>query len=189
MEDNFALETLREKLIIAGINEIRNHGIVDFSLRRVASECGASCAAPYRHFENKNELILEIIKFINNQWLLLENQIVEIYKTNTRKLILELCLANVRFKLANPDFRAVLTINENNLNPMQRTELSRMNETISVYIIKYAAEENIPADKAKQKLYVIKSLVYGAVIQAENGEISSNDEMIKMVKESIEEVL
>ena len=36
--------TIRERLILAGIEEIRLHGLQDFSLRKAASACGVSCA-------------------------------------------------------------------------------------------------------------------------------------------------
>ena len=55
MEDIDSAVMLKEKLLTAGIDEILTHGMGDFSLRRVAASCGASCAAPYKHFKNKEE--------------------------------------------------------------------------------------------------------------------------------------
>ena len=52
MEDIDSAIMLKEKLLTAGIDEILIHGMGDFSLRRVAAACGASCAAPYKHFKN-----------------------------------------------------------------------------------------------------------------------------------------
>ena len=62
MEEEYFSESVREKLIIAGADEISRHGLTNFSLRRVAAACNISCAAPYKHFKNKEELILEIMK-------------------------------------------------------------------------------------------------------------------------------
>ena len=45
-------ETLRNRLIVTGAKEIAENGIAGFSLRKIASECGISCAAPYKHFKN-----------------------------------------------------------------------------------------------------------------------------------------
>ena len=58
MEDIDSAVMLKEKLLTAGIDEIMTHGMGDFSLRRVAAACGASCAAPYKHFKNKEEFIV-----------------------------------------------------------------------------------------------------------------------------------
>ena len=49
--------SLREALILAGIAEINAFGANDFSVRRVASACNVSSAAPYKHFKDKKELI------------------------------------------------------------------------------------------------------------------------------------
>ena len=57
MDEERGSDSVREQLIIAGIAELENHGIADFSLRRVASVCNISCAAPYKHFKNKEMLI------------------------------------------------------------------------------------------------------------------------------------
>ena len=54
MKITYSDESIRERLIIAGIKEIELHGFNDFSLRRVAAACEVSCAAPYRHYKNKD---------------------------------------------------------------------------------------------------------------------------------------
>ncbi len=48
---------LRNILIEKGIEYINKEGEEKFSLRKVASECGVSSAAPYTHFKDKNELL------------------------------------------------------------------------------------------------------------------------------------
>ena len=60
MKEGFTEGGLRDRLIIAGIEEISLYGIKDFSLRRVAMRCNASCAAPYRHFKNREDFIRAI---------------------------------------------------------------------------------------------------------------------------------
>ena len=182
-------ETLRSKLIIAGINEINQHGIVDFSLRRVATSCGASCAAPYKHFENKNDLILEIIKYINHKWNLLEEQIVKIFNEDKLTLIIELSLANIRFKLANPDFRSILMTNEKSLEESQITEVNKMSDTLSLLVTEYFKNKGNTPDEIKIKLFLIKSIIYGAVIQTESSEISNIEEAMKTVKNTLIEIL
>ena len=44
--------SMRERLILAGIQEIDARGIQKFSMRQVANACGVSCAAPYQHFQD-----------------------------------------------------------------------------------------------------------------------------------------
>ena len=78
IDEYYKSEELPTALVLAGIKEIENHGLSDFSLRRVATLCGVSCAAPYRHFKNKNELILAILSYINSQWGILQQQIIDL---------------------------------------------------------------------------------------------------------------
>ena len=48
---------LRNALIEAGIQLVSTEGVNAFSLRKVAAACGVSHAAPYSHFQNKEELL------------------------------------------------------------------------------------------------------------------------------------
>ena len=56
MEQEFIENSVRTRLILSGMSEIEKHGVNDFSLRRVALAAQVSCAAPYRHFKDKEEL-------------------------------------------------------------------------------------------------------------------------------------
>ena len=53
-------DNIRDELIRAGIEELNQHSLTDFSVRRIAAKCGVSAAAPYKHFKNKQEFIAEI---------------------------------------------------------------------------------------------------------------------------------
>lgn len=53
---------LRNQLIDIGAKLLIEQGLENFSLRKVAKEIGVSHAAPYRHFNTKEDLILEIAK-------------------------------------------------------------------------------------------------------------------------------
>jgi AcrR family transcriptional regulator len=57
---------LREAMIDASISIINNEGLTGLSLRKVAKECEVSHNAPYKHFENKDNLLLEIKTHISN---------------------------------------------------------------------------------------------------------------------------
>ena len=80
MDNKFARKTIKEKLILAGIDEIGNCGVAGFSLRQVAVACNVSCATPYNYFKNKEGFVVEIIQYIKYQWSLLKTEINKIYK-------------------------------------------------------------------------------------------------------------
>lgn len=56
-EDRYHHGDLRYALIEKGIEIINLEGESNFSLRKVATRCGVSNAAPYAHFKNKEELL------------------------------------------------------------------------------------------------------------------------------------
>ncbi|BDF59589.1 hypothetical protein CE91St36_24060 [Christensenellaceae bacterium] len=50
----------RNKLIDKGIELIRKHGVKDFSIRKIARECGMTPKGPYNYFEDANDFYNEI---------------------------------------------------------------------------------------------------------------------------------
>ena len=55
-------------LIEAGIQLVSTEGVNAFSLRKVAAACGVSHAAPYSHFQNKEELLEAMQLFITDRF-------------------------------------------------------------------------------------------------------------------------
>ena len=108
MEESNLERSVRERLVVAGLNELNEHGLAGFSLRRVAISAQVSCAAPYRHFKDKNELIGAIVEYIASKWKLLCIEIERAFSDDPKRLVIELCVANLRFWLANGAFRTVL---------------------------------------------------------------------------------
>ena len=185
MEEYYQPEALREALIIAGLKEIEVHGISDFSLRRVASACGVSCAAPYRHFKSKNDLILAIITYINDKWSLLRDQIFEIFKNDRRRCLIEICIANIRFWTANPHFRSVMLTDSRELDSDQLREKSRIAGAADSLLIEYFKEKNLSDEEIQKKLFIIRSVMYGAVQMLGNGESYS----VEIIREFLEKEL
>ncbi len=186
MDDQWEERDLRFSLILAGIKELNAHGAADFSLRRVANNCGASCAAPYRHFKNKNDLILEIIRYINSRWVLLEQQIEALYAEDLPRLITELAMAQIRFQLANPEFRAVLMADRRGLDEEQQALLNRMTAPLSGYVRRCFAADG--EETVLKKEYQLQSLIYGAVLYCENGTFAP-DGNLQTVRECVEEIM
>ena len=181
----FEIGELRERLILAGIGELEQHGMADFSLRRVANACGVSCAAPYKHFKNKDDLILEIFHFINRQWALLEQQIVDVFEHDTRKLLLEICMANIRFRLGNPHYGAVLSLDTRGMDEEQRRVVGETLSRVTVFTERLCEERGVPS-VAPQKAYILRSLTYGATLMLANGEMEHTPKTLDMVRATLE---
>lgn len=186
MASFFETEELKDKLIIAGINEIDTHGPEDFSLRRVAYACGVSCAAPYKHFKNREGLIVEILGFFNRQWKLLENQIIEVHKDDLKTLILELCMANIKFRIANPNYRFLFTLNKETFPEEKRKEFNSMNGKIEEYMRLFCQEKGYPERVIDIKVMSLNAYVCGVAMIPELEDAEKNVKVFEDIRNTIE---
>ena len=166
MEDNFTPDNVRSRLVFSGLKELETHGVSDFSLRRVAQDAGVSCAAPYRHFKDKDELIGEVIKFVIDGWTLLSGQISEIFASDSKALLTELAVAGLRFWIANGNFRTVISATAT-LDNGSRGHLEEFDRPFSIAAERYAKEKGIAESSAL--VFKLLSVIYGAVILVDGG--------------------
>ena len=166
MEEKFTQDSVRSRLLFSGLKELEEHGVSDFSLRRVAQDAGVSCAAPYRHFRDKDELISAVISFVLEGWTLLSGQISEIFAADSSALVTELAVAGLRFWIANGNFRTVIMVNAT-MGRGQRGPLVEFDRPIAEAVRRYA-EENGIAD-AERATFKLLSMLYGAVILVDGG--------------------
>ncbi len=181
MKDIIQDNGVRDRLLIAGINELHSRGINDFSLRRVASAAQVSCAAPYRHFSGKDEFICEIIKYIESRFDLFAKEINTAYADTPNILVTELAAAYVRFWFGNPNFRSVLL---NFSDSASVFALPKPGSSLACATEKYCEKNNI-AHLKEQKLYSLMSLVFGTVMLM--GIYENRDELISMLRDKLAE--
>ena len=186
MESGYIEDGVKTRLLISGINEIEEHGINDFSLRRAALGAQVSCAAPYRHFKDKDEYINEIIKYIGSRLFLLCNEIKNIFKDDNRKLILELSMANLRFWLANSNYRSVLLHSPETGKTSNDSRLMQFDTLIDEAVESYCRECGLD-DKAELKKYNLRTLIYGTVMLMSTGDYETNEKNLATVKKIITE--
>lgn len=174
----------KKALINAGIHELHENGFSDFSMRRVAAACGISCAAPYRHFKDKNELILEIFKYINKKWHVTQNIILSEYQSERERLI-EISVAYLRFLLENPDYFRILFIESESFSKEQRSAKAGISSLVKELITKYCQSVGMSEKDRIRKTYIVRSLIFGAVLMMHNGEIPEGEIGFDMVREAI----
>ena len=185
-EDFYIADELPAALVIAGIEELEAHGLHDFSLRRVANRCGVSCAAPYRHFHNKNALILAIIAYVNRQWSILGEQIISSCKGDTRRRIIELCVANVKFLNANPSFRYIMLLDKSGLGDIDINERNYVGGMLRGLINDYCAEKNMSSESAESLYFTVRAILYGSAQMLSSGELGSSSEGFSRVRACFE---
>ena len=164
MEDIEIFDGVRDRLIEAGRDELLEHGMRDFSLRRVATSAQVSCAAPYRHFKSKDELIFAIVEHIKEDWLLLTGQISDVFEGDSVARVVELLSTAVRFWIANGSLRSVLTS-----GGWDRGGFSGFDAPILSAVEDYARERWLSCDEAELLSYTALSLLYGTVMLITSG--------------------
>lgn len=154
------LETdVRTRLILSGLREIEEHGEGDFSLRRVAQNAQVSCAAPYRHFKDREDLIGAILAYVQGKWALLCREISTAFADDFARRLTELSLAYLRFWLSNPNYRSLLL---SRTSPCRHADFEAPIRELCGQI---AGEED-----GETLCFSILSTVYGTLLLASDGE-------------------
>lgn len=189
MKNVYSDEGIRERLIIAGIKEIELHGLNDFSLRRVASMCEVSCAAPYRHYKNKDELVLSVISYINSRWDMMGEQIEISFEGDTARQIIELCIANVRFLIANPNYLSIMLPVCSGMTEEQQAERAKLWRRLEALSEKYACEKRLDDKKSEELAFLLRTLVYGTVMLLEGRTAAECEENIVFMRKELERIV
>ncbi len=176
-KNNDTKESLRTRLIIAGIDEISAHGISDFSLRRVAANCYTSCAAPYKHFKNKEDLITQIIAYIDDKWMKLRAQIMVAFDGNPEKQLIEISVAYILFWITNPNYRSVLTISDRKME-----DENSLQELIDACV----KEKCFSEEEATIRVITVKAMIKGFLEMLENHELENTAETLATIRTAFE---
>ena len=176
----------RQMLIDAGIEEINEHGITGFSIRRVAAKCNLSCATPAKHFGNKNGFIRAIIDYVNGLWAVQQAKILAEYEGSIRRQIVEESVAYVRFLVQNPHYRAILMLKDEEFDNTYHKRSGEHSSPTERLIDAYVEEAGLTRAERTKKVYVIRSLIFGAALMFDTGEIEYTESMMDVVRECID---
>lgn len=174
------------QLIDAGIAELNEYGLTSFSVRRIAASVGVSCATPYKHFIDRDDYIAKIIEHIIGLWNAEIPRIIALYPGDLKKQLVELSVAYVKFLVENSYYRSLIMVKNKEFDSKYadlRHRLSSMSRSI---VHEYAGAVDMPAEVLEFKLYVVRSLIYGAALMFDNGEIVYSEEKLNYVRRAIE---
>lgn len=187
--ENYLDESVRERLLLSALRELEEHGFRDFSLRRVASSAQVSCAAPYRHFKSKDELILAVIRHVRDGWYLLCEQIGSVYKSDSAAQLVELCTSGVRFWLANASFRSVLFGGISGSDRERRKELRLFDKPIQDCIESLSLSFGLDAAKTERLSYSALAVFWGTVMLAASSDGAAIELCIKNMRSELYSLL
>lgn len=183
---------LKKEMIIKGIQLLNEENYEDFSLRKIAARCGVSHSAPYKHFKNKDELILAIIQEVSDSFKKALEEAVQKYPEEAENQIIELGKCYVRFMVENPDYMRFIFINPSHksINKVPVPD----NETNPYLIFQKSAlgylkwlEAN-PQDQAVDIL-TMWSLVHGYSMLLVNGNVDIPENYLEVIDKILREKL
>ena len=187
MSDGSPEQTTREKLIQAGLEELREFGAQGFSARRVAKRCGVSCAAPYKHFENKDRFIAEILGYINGIYFEEQQEVLAQYADcDVKTRLLQVNLHYIRFLVQHPAFHSVITQDFSRMDPAYKALREQLSVHTYELVNSYCASVNAPESVQKERTFIVRSIVYGAALFFSNQQVEYNEENMKMVADILE---
>ena len=188
MEERYIVEDVRYRLILAGLGELCEHGIRDFSLRRVALAAQVSCAAPYRHFKDKDELIAAIVEYIASKWLLLSHEIKRAFAKDPERLAVELSVSAVRFWVANGNFRTVL-MTDGAVSPRVLASMENFDKDVLDAISALPSAENSSAEELVRIKNAVRSIIYGTVMLIGTGRLENSEQTVSSLKKTVRDTL
>ena len=177
--------TLREQLILAAIDIIQREGMGGFTIRRVASECGVSCAAPYKHFRDKEDMLLAALDYVNEKWYQRQSAVIEANSGDLSKQLVAVSMEYIRFLAENPHFRALVWLRSDNMTPEQVKEKAEMSSYSKELVSKWCIKSGYTLEQSARKTFAVRSFIYGAVILFDTGELKYSEENLAMVEKCI----
>ncbi len=182
-----ANEANREKFLKAAVIELEEHGIADFSIRRVAKKCGVSCAAPYKHFESKNDLLAEVMQYVGKKWKEVLKSTVEVHKDEPiRDQLIAISMSYIVFLCTYPEYLAILSMSDAIFKPNSLTGSSNVSAATSDLIEAYCRKADINEETRVRKYYVIRSLIFGGTKMITSGILPFDSKTLDMIKTNIE---
>lgn len=181
-----ANEANKEKFLKAAVCELEEHGVADFSIRRVAKKCGVSCAAPYKHFESKNKLLAEVMRYIGKKWQEVLISTVEMHKDEPlREQIIAISMAYISFLCTYPEYRAVLCMSDMVFQPDRLLGDDNISPITGTLIEAYCDRFNIDEETRVRKYYVIRSLIFGGTKMINSGILPFDSKTLDMIRSNI----
>ena len=177
--------SIKEKLIHEGLREIADNGVQGFSMRRVASVCGVSCAAPYKHFRDKEEFFAALVDYIAGIWQERQEAVLANCPSDNRSRLVAISVEYVRFLVENPHVRSLIMTQYTKFDEVYSNMRSRMSIKSSRILAEYCREVGMPPQVYRRKIMVVRSLIFGAALLFDSGELEYNEESLKDLEYNI----
>ena len=179
-KDSYHHGDLRQKIIDEALSWIERENIVSLSLRGIARRLGVSHNAPYRHFPDKESLLVAIAEIGFRQLNQALQQALNGKANNCQEKLENIGVAYIRYAVANQTYYRVM-FSDLQLICDKYPELDRISEqafTVLLNAIEAGQEVKVfIAEDSRQLARVCWSLTHGVSMLAIDNQftISSSD--------------
>ena len=174
---------LKKLLIMSVIEAVKNDNLEKFSIREAARLLEVSPAAPYNHFNDKQELILASIYFCKNEFInYLKNKIL-INESHTNKKLAVIGKSYLQYANDNPEvfifmFSQTLSSKDriNNYQEFHQLFLTAINESFNLEDLRKRVSMNSAVNAAWSIIHGTACLIASRTLSDEevNGYINGN---------------
>lgn len=174
---------LKKLLIMSVVEAVKNDNLEKFSIREAARLLEVSPAAPYNHFNDKQELILASIYFCKNEFInYLKNKIL-INESHTNKKLAVIGKSYLQYANDNPEvfifmFSQTLSNNDriNNYQEFHQLFLTAINESFNLDDLRKRVSMNSAVNAAWSIIHGTACLIASRTLSDEevNGYINGN---------------
>lgn len=193
-EKRYHHEDLRQELIDAGIRLITENGVENLSLRRIAAACGVSHTAPYKHFQNKDDMLAAILQYVLVQFAQGLQESVDRQPGTPPERLMELGKGYVQFMAEHPDYLKILFFT-GFMSPVPREELANTATDRRPYLlfqqtaIAYLEYLHIPKAEYRPHLISLWALVHGIAVMLVNQNIDAGPDYLDEVERVLRTVI
>ena len=174
---------LKKLLIMSVVEAVKNDNLEKFSIREAARLLEVSPAAPYNHFNDKQELILASIYFCKNEFInYLKNKIL-INESHTNKKLAIIGKSYLQYANDNPEvfifmFSQTLSNKDriNNYQEFHQLFLKAINESFNLDDLRKRVSMNSAVNAAWSIIHGTACLIASRTLSDEevNGYINGN---------------
>ncbi len=185
--DTYHHNDLKENLIKMGLKLFNEEGADNFPIRKVATLCNVSHAAPYRHFKNKEELINAISEYVFSNFKSSLNEVAEKYKSDPKERIIELGKKYVFFMVENPDYLKFAFLTNSQSGVIIKEDNIRSEEYATFNIFEDCAMDffisiNVKEENYAQDIIAMWSMVHGLATMIAYKTFSYEGDYLKLVE-------
>ncbi|MFL0198631.1 TetR/AcrR family transcriptional regulator [Clostridium sp. WILCCON 0269] len=190
-KDTYHHGTLKKDMISKGLDLLNKEGLEGFSLRKVASMCGVSNNAPYKHFKNKEELINAIALEVSQAFATSLLESTQKYPDNPRLQIVEMGRSYVKFMIENPEYLKFLFLTEHKYPIFVKNNKLLHPEGTPFDIFKKSCEYYLESISDNKESYYLDSLymwslVHGIALLIVNKVIEYDGDYLELVDKIID---